>query len=60
MNFAIDELERSIRYHIRQHEENVREIQNKRESIEMLEEKNEQHLQIVEELKEAIERLKQD
>lgn len=60
MNLAIDEIYRSRKYHIRQLEENLQEIRNKEEVISFLKTSNEKHIQIIEQLSQAMELIKMD
>lgn len=58
MDYAIDELCRSLRYHQRQLDENLTEIQRKEEAIDLLKSSNEKHKEIIQQIEQAIEMLK--
>ena len=55
---AIEELKRSKHYHKKQLEENIHKVQSKTESIELLKTANEKHLEIMDQIDEAIKALK--
>lgn len=50
MQFVIDELQKSLRYHTRQLEDNIRDIDSKKEAIESLLSRNLRHEQAIEEI----------
>lgn len=51
MQFVLDELSKSLKYHQKQLESNLNDIQRKKESIEMLESANLRHEQAIIELR---------
>jgi len=57
MQFVIDELSKSLRYHIRQLDENLNKIESSEQSIEMLKEKNLDHHKAIEEIEFYLEQL---
>jgi len=57
MNYVLDELQKSQKYHLRQLEENVRKIQLSEESIADLKVRNEKHRQAISEIGQFIESL---
>jgi repressor of nif and glnA expression len=50
MQYVVDELTKSLRYHMRQLDENLQTIKHREESIEKLKEGNEKHKQAIEEI----------
>jgi hypothetical protein len=58
MELAIDEIYRSQRYHIKQLEENLQSIRSKEEAIELLKTANKKHIQIIEQINELVEKVK--
>jgi repressor of nif and glnA expression len=50
MRFVIDELTKSLRYHMRQLDDNLNKIERSEESIAMLKEKNLDHHKAIEEI----------
>jgi repressor of nif and glnA expression len=50
MRFVIDELTKSLRYHMRQLDDNLNKIERSEESIVMLKEKNLDHHKAIEEI----------
>jgi repressor of nif and glnA expression len=50
MQYVVDELTKSLRYHLRQLEENINKIERSEESIAMLKEKNLDHHKAIEEI----------
>jgi predicted transcriptional regulator len=60
MELAVDELRKSLRYHIRQLEDNRNKIESNLQSNDLLREKSLIHEQTIEELNQAIEQLKRD
>jgi ATP:corrinoid adenosyltransferase len=50
MQYVVDELTKSLRYHMRQLEENLNKIKQREESIESLNEGNEKHKQAIEQI----------
>jgi oligoribonuclease NrnB/cAMP/cGMP phosphodiesterase (DHH superfamily) len=50
MRFVIDELTKSLRYHVRQLDDNLNKIERSEESIAMLKEKNLDHHKAIEEI----------
>jgi flagellar motility protein MotE (MotC chaperone) len=57
MKYVIDELSKSLRYHMRQLEDNLRNIEHKKEAVAMLEEKNQQHEQAIQEINHYLDEL---
>lgn len=57
LELALEELRKSLSYHKRQIEDNLREIERREQSIAMYEEKNIKHAQMVEELNQVIEKI---
>jgi len=57
MQFVIDELQKSLRYHTRQLEDNLREIDSKKEAIESLSSRNLRHEQAIEEIKSHLDQI---
>jgi hypothetical protein len=60
MLHAIKELERALKYHTKQLEENKREIQRKEEAILLLHQSNEVEEETIQVITQAIEQLKKD
>jgi hypothetical protein len=60
MDLAIEELKRSQKYHLRQHEENLQTIRRNEESNELIKVANKKHEQIIEEINLLIETVKKD
>lgn len=58
MELALKELQRALKYHSKQLEENHREIQRKLEAIQLLEQSNIEEEETVKQLKTAIEKIK--
>lgn len=60
MELAIEELQRSMKYHQRQLEENLQNIRGKEEAIELLKVANEKEIFIMDQINKAIELIKMD
>lgn len=58
MEYALEELYRSLKYHSRQLEENLTDIRFKEEAIESLKTSNEKHIAIIKQLEQAVELIK--
>ena len=58
MKYVTDELQKSLKYHLRQLEENLQKISTYEETINDLKSRNERHREAIEELGEYIEQLK--
>jgi cell division protein FtsB len=58
MEHVLDELQKALRYHLRQLDENLNKIRTNEESIEDLKTRNERHKQAITEIGEHIETLK--
>jgi hypothetical protein len=59
MQHVLDELRKSVKYHIRQLEENCQKIKLNEESNALLKEKNEKHREAISEMSHFIESLQQ-
>jgi prefoldin subunit 5 len=60
MEYVLDELQKSLKYHLRQLDENLNKIRTNEESIEDLKTRNERHKQAITEIGEHIESLETD
>jgi hypothetical protein len=60
MQFVLDELQKSQKYHLRQLEENLNKIRLSEETIADLKTRNEKHKQAISEIGQFIERLEED
>ena len=57
MQYVIDELTKSLRYHRRQMDDTLNKIKNSEESIAMLKESNQKHTQAIEEIANHLDQL---
>ena len=60
MQFVVDELKRSLRYHLRQLDENLNKIRTYEGTIEDLKHRNEDHERAIEEIGGHIEKLEEN
>jgi hypothetical protein len=60
MEYVLDELQKSQKYHLRQLEENLNKIRLSEETVADLKIRNERHKQAITEIGEFIEKLKKD
>jgi cell division protein FtsB len=60
MNYVVDELQKALKYHLRQLDENLYKVRTYEESIEDLKTRNERHKAAITEIKEHIETLEKD
>jgi prefoldin subunit 5 len=60
MEFILDELKKSLRYHMRQLDENLTKIRNYEGTIEDLTHRNENHERAIKEIGNHIEKLEED
>jgi hypothetical protein len=60
MEFIIDELKKSLKYHLRQLDENLKKIKSSEEVIEDLKYRNESHERAISEIGGHIEKLEED
>ena len=58
MRYVLDELQKSLKYRLRQLEENLHKVRVYEESIEDLKKRNEEHKAAITEIKEHVETIK--
>jgi len=60
MRYVLDELQKSLKYHLRQMEDNVNKIKSYEEAADDLKTRNERHKEAITEIREHIESLEKD
>lgn len=54
MEIVLEELKRTLKYHQRQHDDNLHQIKSKEESISMLKEANNKHVEAIKQIEDFI------